>query len=150
VAARRLGAGLLAAAVVGAVAGVLARLLMRLIALVAGGPTSFSLGGSVAIVLVFVLVVVPGAVACAFHLRRTGWVLLGAAGALLLFQSVVIPLQEDRTALDSRWEVALTLVLLVAFWALIVVEVLAVRRTAWRLGARCLQRSPSPAARTAR
>jgi hypothetical protein len=136
-AARRSGAGVLAATAVGAVAGVLARVLMRLIALVAGGPTSFSVGGTVAIVLIFVVVVLPGAVACAFHLRRTGWALLRAAGALLLFQSVVIPLQEDLTPPGGPWTATLTLLLLVSFWALVVAEVLVVRRTAWRLGDRC-------------
>jgi hypothetical protein len=79
----KLVAGALAALVAGTALGAVARGLMTLMALAAGDVASFSWGGTSFILLLFVLVMVPGAVVAGFSTHRARW-LLPAAGAVFL------------------------------------------------------------------
>jgi hypothetical protein len=79
----RLGAGVLAAVVVGAVLGAVSRGLMALVALAAGGTSSFSWSGSAGILLVYVLVMLPAGAVAGLTTHRLRW-LLPIGGALLL------------------------------------------------------------------
>src|SRR4051794_31249102 len=79
----KLAAGVLAALVAGTALGAVARGLMTLVALAAGDVASFSWGGTSFILLLFVLVMVPGAVVAGFSTHRARW-LLPAAGAVFL------------------------------------------------------------------
>jgi hypothetical protein len=136
--ARRLGAGLLAAVLLGTVAGLLAGALMRLVTLLAGDVAQLGAIGTVLVVVTFVVPMVPGAIAAAWRMRRTGVVLLVAGAAFLLGESVVILLQEDRAHVVQQGgaTVALALVLVVAMWALVVVEAVAVGRASRAWGGR--------------
>lgn len=143
-AALRALAGAAAALTIGVLAGVTARVLMRLVAVVAGGETGFSLSGSLAIVALFVVAMLPGAVALGLGRRRTGAVLLWTGAALLLFQSAVIPLQEDRAALFGAGTVTtvLAVVLLLSFPALVLAQTVATARAARLLAARLVPAAP--------
>jgi hypothetical protein len=79
----KLAVGVLAALVAGTAVGAVARGLMTLVALAAGDVASFSWSGTSFILLLFVLVMVPGAVVAAFSTHRARW-LLPAAGAVFL------------------------------------------------------------------
>jgi len=79
----RSGTAVVAAAVAGTLAGGLARGLMRVATLVAGGQPEFSWGGTLGIVLVFAIAMLPVAGLAAFTVRWWRW-LAGAAGAVLL------------------------------------------------------------------
>lgn len=82
-AARALLLGASVALVVGSLTGAVARGLMRLVAVAAGHPGEFTWGGTVAVLIVFALAALPGAVAAAALSGRRRWV-LPVAGALLL------------------------------------------------------------------
>ena len=134
----RLGAGVLAALVLGVLAGGLARVLMRVLVVLSGEEGRFSLTGTLGIVTIFVAMMVPGAVAAALGARGTSRVLLALGATVLLFQSVVIPLQEDRTAFataDGALQ-ALVIVVLVAFPLVIVAQAVATSRLAAALARR--------------
>lgn len=90
----RLGAGLASAVVVGVVAGVLARVLMRLATVAVGVPGDFSWAGSLGIVLVFVVIMIPGAVFAAFTRRRRGLIPLMLCSGLLCVLGAVIAVQD--------------------------------------------------------
>lgn len=81
--ARRVGVGLAAAVVAGAAMGLVARLMMRLVVLAAGEPGQFSLAGTAAILVVFVVATVPGAVVAALVRRRGRSAVLYAFAVLL-------------------------------------------------------------------
>ena len=80
---RRIALGVAAAVAAGALMGASARLMMRLAALAAGHPAEFSLGGTLGILTVFVVVTVPGAVLASL-VRRRGRSALLVLLALLL------------------------------------------------------------------
>jgi hypothetical protein len=74
---------------------------MRLFAVVGDGTPDFTVGGSAAIVFLFVLSAVPGAVASALVKRRMLTVLLYIGGAVpVVWNGLVIGLQEWSAALD--------------------------------------------------
>lgn len=129
---QRVLAGLAAALVVGVLAGLASRVLMRLVVLVAGGAPRFSLVGTVFVVLVLAGAMLPGAVAAALGGRWSARVLLGLGAAFLLFESVNIPLQEDRTQIMEAGglTIALALVVLAAFPAVIVAQSVTTARLA--------------------
>jgi hypothetical protein len=79
----RIGAGLLAAVVVGTVLGAVSRGLMALVALAASGSSSFSWSGSSFILLLYAAVLAPGGVVAALTGHGLRWV-LPVAGALVL------------------------------------------------------------------
>ncbi|MCK6210232.1 hypothetical protein KZX45_06700 [Georgenia sp. EYE_87] len=136
--ASRLGAGLLAALVLALLAGGLARVLMRLLVVLSGEEGRFSVAGTLGILAVFAATMTPGAVAAALGARRTSWVLLALGAAVLLLQSVVIPLQEDRTALADAGGLlqGVTVVVLAAFPVVIVAQAMATSRLAAALARR--------------
>ena len=74
---------LTAAAVAGAVLGSVARLMMRLTTLAAGAQGDFSVAGTAAILLIFVIFTVPGALLASLTVRRGRSALL-VLGALTL------------------------------------------------------------------
>lgn len=81
--ARRIGAAAAAGLAVGLLLGLVARMFMRVVALASATPTGFSVAGTLAICLVFVVSVLPGAVVAAWTGGRVRWV-LPMLGALLL------------------------------------------------------------------
>ncbi|GAA4288007.1 hypothetical protein [Georgenia daeguensis] len=146
----RLGAGFLAALVLALLAGGLARVLMRLLVVLSGEEGRFSLTGTLGILAVFAAMTVPGAVAAALGARRTSRVLLALGAAVLLFQSVVIPLQEDRTAFAAGGLLqVLTVVVLAAFPVVIVAQAVATSRLAAALARRLGPASPGVRERVA-
>lgn len=139
----RVGAGLLATVVLAVLAGGLARVLMRLVAVLSGEAGGFSVSGTLGILAVFALMTAPGAVAAALGARRTSTVLLMLGAAMLLLQSVVIPLQEDRAAFVTADGLvqAMTVAALAAFPVVIVAQAVATSRLAAALARRL---APAP------
>lgn len=82
--ARTIGIGVAAAVVAGIVAGALARLMMRLVTLAAGHEASFSVVGTLGIMMVFALFALPGSVLAVF-VRRRGRSALLVLGTVALF-----------------------------------------------------------------
>ena len=64
-------------------AAIVSRLMMRAISHFSHGPTEFSWGGTIGIVLFYVLAVLPGAVAAAFTTRRWRWLVMAGPTLLL-------------------------------------------------------------------
>jgi hypothetical protein len=79
----RIGAGVLAAVVVGSVLGAISRGLMALVALSAEGASSFTWTGSAFVLLIYALAMVPGGVVAGMTQHSLRW-LLPVAGALFL------------------------------------------------------------------
>lgn len=82
VAGRAVGIGAVVAILVGALAGGVARVLMRLVAVAAGHTGEFTWGGTLAILLAFIVVALPGAVAAAAIRGQLRWI-VPVVGALL-------------------------------------------------------------------
>ena len=80
---RRTALGVAAAVAAGVVLGVTARLMMRLATLATGREAEFSLGGTVGILLIFVLAALPGAVVASLVRGRGRSVLLVICAVLL-------------------------------------------------------------------
>lgn len=101
--------GAAAAVVAGLASAVLTRALMRAVEVLTHGTPRFSLGGSLLIAVFYILCLLPGCVALAVAGRSVGWVLLAAGTLLLLFEAVVIGLQEagDVTAMTTSRRVGL-------------------------------------------
>ena len=105
------GLGLGTAVMVGVVDGGLARVLMRGVALATGEPPSFSVEGTLGIMLVFAVTAIPLAVTAQLTARRGARVAAGVVGTLVLgFFAVNIGLQEVTNAdgLDLLHWVALS------------------------------------------
>jgi hypothetical protein len=82
---RRAVVGVGAALLAGLLMGAVARLMMRLVVLATGRPEEFSVGGTVMIMLVFVTLMIPGALlASLWRGRGRSLLLLGGAGLLLV------------------------------------------------------------------
>ncbi|MGW0045081.1 hypothetical protein [Rhodococcus sp. NPDC003348] len=81
---RAVGVGVSAAVVAGLLVGVVSRVLMRVTTLLAGGSPHLSWRGSAAIVMIYAVVMLPGAIVAALTTRR-GSTLPLVAGAVLLF-----------------------------------------------------------------
>jgi hypothetical protein len=111
--ARVVFAGSAAAVIVGSVDGVIGRLLMRLFTVARDGVPSFSLAGSLVIVIFFVVSAVPGGVAsAATRRRRLRWTLYALGTAPLVWNGLVIGVEEWAAAID-RGVSAIQAVLLV-------------------------------------
>lgn len=118
------GCGCLGALAAGTTDGVLGRTLMRCFAVVGDGTPAFTVGGSAAIVFLFVLSAVPGAIASALVKRRMLTVLLYIGGAVpVVWNGLVIGLQEWSAAL-GRGVDATEVVMLVVVTAGIVLVTL--------------------------
>lgn len=79
----RIGVGIAAAVAAGVVCGGAARIMMRLVNVVAGLESSFSLGGTLGIMMIFSLFALPGSLLAAFR-RRRGRSALLVVGSLAL------------------------------------------------------------------
>ena len=103
---RRAGVGVGAAVLAGLAMGVVARLMMRLVVLATGRETEFSWGGTVGILLAFVVFMVPGALLASLYRGRGRSLLLIAASLLLLVVATGVAV-EDVGAVDDlsalRW-----------------------------------------------
>lgn len=80
---RKIGVAVLAAVAAGVLLGAVARVMMRLATVAAGHESHFSLGGSVAIMVIFVVFALPGAILASL-MRRRGRSTLLVIGALVL------------------------------------------------------------------
>ena len=96
---RQAAAGAGIALLVGGSTGILIRLLMRAAALVLDHDPSLSIAGTVAIVLLFAIGLMPAAVLLSLGLRTTGLLVLVATTLLHLSQVVVVGLDEGAAAL---------------------------------------------------
>jgi len=141
----RVLAGVLAAIVLGVLAGGLARVLMRLLVVLSGDTPRFSAAGTLGVLMIFAMVMLPGAIVRALGRRRAGSVLLVLGAAVLLFESVNIPLQEDRTGFMSAGPAAMvfTLLVLLAFPAVIVAQAVATSQLSVALARRLSLRVPT-------
>ena len=103
---RRAGVGVGAAVLAGLAMGAVARLMMRLVVLATGRETEFSWGGTVGILLAFVVFMVPGALLASLYRGRGRSLLLIAATLLLLVVATGVAV-EDVGAVDDlsalRW-----------------------------------------------
>jgi hypothetical protein len=88
-------AGFVAALAAGVVDGVIARLLMRLYALSAGIEPHFSVVGSLGILIIFILAVLPGSIAAAWTRRWPSRVLVATGLIFLSYSAVVIGVEES-------------------------------------------------------
>lgn len=89
------GRGLLVALVVGVLGGLAARAWMRLFSLVLGHETGFSWPGTLGIVMMFTIFLIPGAIAAAATRRRWRWVPLALGVVVLWLMTVTVAGQED-------------------------------------------------------
>jgi hypothetical protein len=80
---RKIGVAVLAAVAAGVLLGAVARLMMRLATVAAGHESDFSLGGSLSIMVIFVVFATPGAILASL-MRRRGRSTLLVIGALVL------------------------------------------------------------------
>ncbi len=80
---RKIAVALVAAVAAGLVTGAIGRVLMRFVALATGAPGDFSWVGTLGIVMIFAVAMVPGALLAAFSRRRGRWLFLAAGAALL-------------------------------------------------------------------
>lgn len=124
--------GVGAALLSGIAAGLVARGLMRLAALAVGADTAFSVEGTAMILLVFGVLMIPGAVARAFAARRTAVVLLALGAVAVAFGAVSTAVQDlsERTLTTSgaAWVAVIGVGFAVAIAGLAVL--------AWRIAAR--------------
>lgn len=115
---RVVGFGVLASMVAGVASAVVARVLMRLATEVVDGEPSFSVAGTLGIVMIYVVALTPGAVASVATRRWPRWVALGAGAAFLALASVNIAVQEDLDAVtDSTSRIVLMVVVALGFVA---------------------------------
>jgi uncharacterized membrane protein len=91
--------GVVVALAVGSVVGLVARLLMRVVALATGEP-SFTWGGTLLVALVFVLAVLPGAVAAAVLRGRRRWAVPVLAALLMCVPATGIASDEVGSTAD--------------------------------------------------
>jgi hypothetical protein len=91
---RRAGVGVGAAVLAGLAMGAAARLMMRLVVLATGRETEFSVGGTVGILLAFVVFMVPGALLASLYRGRGRSLLLTVATVLLLVVATGIAAED--------------------------------------------------------
>jgi hypothetical protein len=134
--------GVSAALVGGLAVGLVARILMRAVTVSADHDGEFTVGGSVFIVLIYAVAMIPGAVVAAFTTRWWRW-LVAAGGSLFLCLPAVGVAREEIGSTDGlsllRW-VFLVVTSLAVFATIAIVPVVTVALVdRWR--------SPSPARR---
>jgi hypothetical protein len=86
--------GLGGAIAAGIVTGALSRLLMRAVTVAADHQGSFGVSGSVFIVLIYVVAMIPGGIVAAFTTRWWRWLVLGAGSMLLFLPAVGVASEE--------------------------------------------------------
>jgi hypothetical protein len=97
---RAIRTGAVAATLAGVASAVVTRALMRAVAVLVREPTTFSLGGSAGIALIYTVALLPGCIALALSPRRWPWLLLGGGAALLIFEAAAIGTEEVSGAGD--------------------------------------------------
>jgi hypothetical protein len=140
-----LGTGVLAGLLFGAVA----RLMMRLVTLAAGHSGDFSVGGTLSIMLAFVVFMAPGALLAALWRGRGRWLLLAAGTAFLLVVATGIAFSDigDVSGLaTARW--ALLLVTTAGVYAAILATPVAIFRVVRRVAPGRTSRRGVPAETT--
>jgi hypothetical protein len=121
--------GARAAATAGVASAVVTRALMHAVAVLVREPTSFSVTGSAGIALIYTIALLPGCIALASTRRRWPWAIVGAGGALLLFEAVNIGIQETNAAHDMTPVCTVTLgVVLLAMVAAYALQIHAATR----------------------
>lgn len=133
-----------AALAAGLLMGAVARLMMRLVSVAAGHPGEFSTGGTIGILLTFVVLVVPGALLAAFWRGRGRSLLLVAATLLLLVVASGIAMQDIGNVgvlSAGRW-VALVAAALGVYAAILALPVLTLRIIKWGLEGRPVGSDP--------
>jgi len=96
----RIGAGLLAAVVVGAALGVVSRALMALVALAADGTSSFTVLGSAFVVLIYAAAMAPGGAVAGLTTRGWRWVLPVAGALFLCVPAIGVASEEIGSTVD--------------------------------------------------
>jgi hypothetical protein len=135
----RVVAGVVSAAVCAVVLGTVARVLMRLVTVVAGGAAEFSWAGTLGIVSMFALAMLPGAVGAAFVAGPHRWWLLALGAVLLCLPAVGIATEElgpTSSFSTGQW------VGVIALGAAIFAVIAAMPLVTARLVDRLLSRSP--------
>lgn len=141
---RKIGIGLAAALAAGLVLGAVARLMMRLATLAAGHEGEFSLGGTMGIVTMFVVVAVPGAVLAALLTRRGRSALLVLGALLLCVPATGVAAADlgDLTGLSTMQWVGVIAATAGVYAAILGLPVLTLRLVA--LGQRALAQAAVP------
>ena len=123
------------AVVAGVVGGVAARLLMRAMAEVSHATTSFSVAGSAIIIAVFVVALLPGAVAAVISRGWPRWLLLGAGTLLLAFAAAGTARSDlDSALILTTYDRVMVGVVLCLFALIFVGQPILAARVADRLG----------------
>jgi hypothetical protein len=100
---RVVGVGIGAAVGTGVLVGGLARVLMRLVSIASGAAGEFTWGGSLSIVLVYAVAMLPGALVAAATTRVARWFVAAAGGVFLCFPAVGVAAEEIGNR--SGWSV---------------------------------------------
>ncbi|MHA6795603.1 hypothetical protein ACVGVM_19095 [Pseudonocardia bannensis] len=149
--ARVLVAGFTAALVSGVTCGVTVRVLVRLFVLAAGRTPAFSIAGSLLLVALFVISVVPGAVASAATAHPTPLVVLYALGmVIVVYTGVAIGVEEWTAAIGhglSNRQVALLVLLTLGVAVVVLGNPVLAHRIAQRLSTRSRIGTERPAQR---
>jgi hypothetical protein len=95
-----MGAGVLAALVVGAGLGAVSRALMALVALAADGSSSFTWTGSAFVLLIYAAAMVPGGAVAGLTDRGWRWVLPVAGGLFLCVPAIGVASEEIGSTVD--------------------------------------------------
>ena len=117
------------AALVGGVAvGIVARILMRAVTVAAGNEGEFTLGGSLFIVLIYAVAMIPGGVVAAMTTRWWRW-LVAAGGSIFLFFPAVGVASEEIGSTNGlsllRW-MFLVITSLAVFATIVIVALVTV------------------------
>jgi hypothetical protein len=91
---RVVGAGIGAAVGTGVLVGGLSRVLMRLVSIASGAAGEFSWGGSLSIVLVYAVAMLPGALVAAATTRVARWFVAAAGSVFLCFPAVGVASED--------------------------------------------------------
>ncbi len=100
---RVVGVGLGAAVGTGVLVGGLSRVLMRLVSIASGAAGEFTWGGSLSIVLVYAVAMLPGAVVAAATTSVARWFVAAAGAVFLCFPAVGVASEEIGNR--SGWSV---------------------------------------------
>jgi hypothetical protein len=132
---QRLSRAFLRGAVVAGVWGLLSaavtRALMRAVVLVTEGTPGFSWAGTLGIAIVYIVVLLPGAVALAYSDGRWPYLVYGGGIAFLAFEAVAIGRQETAHVTGlSTWRWAGLVVILLSMVSVYVAQIMLVHRGA--------------------
>lgn len=91
---------------------------MRLVAIVTNGSPEFTIGGTIGIGAIYVLLLLPGAVALAYSQGRWPWYVLACGTVVLMVEAVAIGVGETsgaRAMTVSRWVLLILMLVAMAF-----------------------------------